>query len=825
MEIEAFIKKMKDINSALLDFFDSSNESGFETLIEILEKNKLENKEEFRLLFQLVSKISSNHHRTSGFFDKLEKIFKYLFKDFPSSINIFDFIPDFTKYNKRILFLLLEKKLIKPDAAFVSKYLRSKRSDYDTFHFLYPTMKEFYEEEKQKQIEKDIFDHYGDELPTFEEKCRIGENDSYLCSLIRSDSIEEFVSYVNRTNLSLSVKIDSSIYETNSFLIGKEPKLIEYAAFFGSIQIIQYLKYNNVPLTSSLWLYAVHSNSAELIHFLEENNINKTTKQNIEDILIESIKCHHNDISNYIKDNFYEQNGTDFQDHFNETIINSLNFFFFPDKVESMFCKPEKTNGFNLNKLGFLFTQVTIHSSATSIENTAFYGCSVINQIRIPSSVVSIENAAFYGCSSLTQISFDTPSSLNSIGNSAFVGCSKLIQILIPSSVTSIGNAAFYGCSSLKQIIIPSSVTSIGNAAFYGCSSLTQISFETPSSLNSIGNGAFVGCSKLTGVSIPSSVTSGKDTLYGCLKLIQKMIPFSEYSIGLIKEEKGEVNTSPLIDIIRKLSIPIKTEEGCSQKYILPSFITQIDPVKKIRRITIGPQISSLKDEIKILIFGASSSGKTLFLNRAVNYIYGVKWTDNCRFKIALDENQNDQFGSQIDYVTAYTLYWQPGFAVPYTVTLIDTPEFGYERFELDMEIVDQLKSFFMNEKGNGIDNLNAVTFIIKSDLNAQSSKSLKFIYDSITKMFGNDIANNINIVVSYFSGYLDMLLYALKYARIPTTYLYNFNNGEFAETDIENDAKVNKELWKFGQKDYENFFNDVAKMSPKKLNEIHNHQ
>ena len=231
MEIEAFIKKMKDINSALLDFFDSSNESGFETLIEILEKNKLENKEEFRLLFQLVSKISSNHHRTSGFFDKLEKIFKYLFKDFPSSINIFDFIPDFTKYNKRILFLLLEKKLIKPDAAFVSKYLRSKRSDYDTFHFLYPTMKEFYEEEKQKQIEKDIFDHYGDELPTFEEKCRIGENDSYLCSLIRSDSIEEFVSYVNRTNLSLSVKIDSSIYETNSFLIGKEPKLIEYAAF------------------------------------------------------------------------------------------------------------------------------------------------------------------------------------------------------------------------------------------------------------------------------------------------------------------------------------------------------------------------------------------------------------------------------------------------------------------------------------------------------------------------------------------------------------------------------------------------------------------
>ena len=58
----------------------------------------------------------------------------------------------------------------------------------------------------------------------------------------------------------------------------KTPTLIEYSTFFGSIQIIQYLKYNKVPLTNSLWLYAIHSNNTEVIHFLEENEIKPEKK-------------------------------------------------------------------------------------------------------------------------------------------------------------------------------------------------------------------------------------------------------------------------------------------------------------------------------------------------------------------------------------------------------------------------------------------------------------------------------------------------------------------------------------------------------------------
>ena len=94
--------------------------------------------------------------------------------------------------------------------------------------------------------------------------------------------------------------INPSIFETNSFLLkNQEVSLIEYAAFFGSVQIFQYLKINNVKLNSSLIIYGIHSKNAELIHLIEESNTFLKTEENYKNCLNESIKCHHNNISNY----------------------------------------------------------------------------------------------------------------------------------------------------------------------------------------------------------------------------------------------------------------------------------------------------------------------------------------------------------------------------------------------------------------------------------------------------------------------------------------------------------------------------------------------
>ena len=548
-----------------------------------------------------------------------------MIKDIPSPISYF--IPNYTKYNKGILFLLLEKGFVEPDETFLNQYLRSKpvykrfgsinnKKEPDmsqTFYYLYPKMKNYLDENLQKQIEEEIFKNYSEKISTFEEKCQIGENDSYVCSLIRSDSVEEFITYVNRTNLPLLTKIKPSVYETHSFLIDKEPTLIEYAAFFGSIQIIQYLKYNNVPLTPSLWLYTIHSNNPELVHFLEENEI-KPEKNNVknapgnmrgshlkkefDDVLIGSIKCHHNDISNYIADNYFEQIQADDQNHiydsFSDIIVYSLNFFFFPNGIRTLICTPKSKNGFKLSQLCFSLKQITVPSSIIYIEENAFNGCTSLTQIKIPTSVTYIGIYAFNGCTSLTQITI--PSSVTEIEDYTFNGCTSLTQITIPSSVTYIGDKAFFYCSSLTQITILSFMISFGKNIFDGIKSieiagniqnipkglfskntlLTQIAITSP--ITSIGDNAFFYCSSLTQITIPSSVTSiGNSTFEGCTLLTQITIPSSVTSIGNSAFSKCSSLTKIIIpSSVTKIGDKIFKNCTSLMQITIPSSVTYI---------------------------------------------------------------------------------------------------------------------------------------------------------------------------------------------------------------------------------------------------------
>lgn len=110
------------------------------------------------------------------------------------------------KSNKRILLFLIKEEIIAINESIVSiftsdKYKKRKYEDY-----FMPEINRFM---KQKTKKDDVIEQQDD----FEEKRKNGENDEYVCKLIQHDSIDEFISYFNKEDLSPSMKINPSIFE------------------------------------------------------------------------------------------------------------------------------------------------------------------------------------------------------------------------------------------------------------------------------------------------------------------------------------------------------------------------------------------------------------------------------------------------------------------------------------------------------------------------------------------------------------------------------------------------------------------------------------
>lgn len=391
MDISELLERNQKLYNSILNFIETSEDSDneFQKLVKIMKKQQnLLTKQQYQEILKLLFIIADNHYRTPNFFIKLVSIIQYFLEDPKFSVSRLE-IFELLKGNKTFLLHFLDKCQINIKSIFgeltMNKELRL---------YLYPVIKTSFTEAKRNQIEEEIRE-IEPNLELFEQKCKKGENDSIICSLIRNDSIEEFIAYVTRNSISLSTTIQPSFYETNSFLINKKVSLIEYATFFGSLQIIQYLMFNEVQLNNELWMYAIHSQNAELIHFLESNNVDCT---NFDDVLIEAIKCHHNDFATYIIDNLIDINDFDLFNDLGSYIISSKNFHFYGENIQEsisdLFSKPKTTtNGISriASFLSYMFRNcfqlTSLVISSSSSENS--------NKILIPSSTNSLNSFGF----------------------------------------------------------------------------------------------------------------------------------------------------------------------------------------------------------------------------------------------------------------------------------------------------------------------------------------------------------------------------------------------------------------------------------------------
>ena len=330
-EIREFTDIMKSLQNHLLEFIERENnsEENYQNFDDIFNEQKISNDQcNFKSFIHILLQIANNHYRTPNFFSKIDKIILTLkdeIKQKFSNSQIFNFF----KSNKRILLFLIKEKILVIDHSITNIILNDTKFNVRNY------IQYFF-------IENEIIQNFSIEnSEVFDEKREIGENDDTICTIIRNDLIDEFISFVKKNDYPLNSQINQSIFETNNFLLKNEPTLIEYAAFFGSTQIFKYLYLNGVELIQSIWIYAIHSDNPEMIHLLIEMNIIKPDDESYQKCLKESIKCHHNDIANYIINNLIDQDNYQLGENYNDNIVaygfKYHNYSFFPNDFNHKF--------------------------------------------------------------------------------------------------------------------------------------------------------------------------------------------------------------------------------------------------------------------------------------------------------------------------------------------------------------------------------------------------------------------------------------------------------------------------------------------------------
>ncbi|KAK8835685.1 hypothetical protein M9Y10_042282 [Tritrichomonas musculus] len=307
---------MKQAQESFLVFLDNqvNTEENFQNLINILDNLKIrEDHHKTKSFLYLIVEIANNHYRYPNFFSKIDKVlqlFKGCIQNFFSNSEIFNIFHS----NKRVLLFLFNEQILQMDQYIINK-IRTNENEYMGYpQYFAPEIKSYINE---NWIPKRIYwiDGIPEELPeNFYENRERGESESELLKLIREDSIIEFISYTNSNEIDLHIKIDLSIYETNSLLIEifkdkqkfyYDPNydhvgisLISYAAFFGSFRIFNYLL-NKGASTHCLWEFAIHGANMRIFRIIE-NDID------IKGSFYDAIKNHNNNFALFIRSNYLQ---------------------------------------------------------------------------------------------------------------------------------------------------------------------------------------------------------------------------------------------------------------------------------------------------------------------------------------------------------------------------------------------------------------------------------------------------------------------------------------------------------------------------------------
>lgn len=337
------------------DQFIKQNKSRFDIITEFLRLLNNISKENFAEIIEFVQdhkNIFFNDHSSAIFFFlNIIRFSKFIFKRFELILDVGLHFSKEIRNNNTTELELLKICMYFPNSInylFLNNFFSIESIiEFSTqlpifFIKFYPEIEQ-YDPEYSKLREKNIFSE--EKNPNNEQRIslfnfvkenpekhvfyrNLNYHPSPLHKAIREDDIDTFQSLLSQNNFCINHQIEFSFYE-RAKTMDKDLSLIQIAAIYGSIKIFKFLwMQEDIIINNNLLNYAYSGYNFEIIHLCE-------VKCSYENICIQSIFLHRNDLVDYYIENY----GNEIHEK-NENVLNKLqNFFVEIDDNENLYNK------------------------------------------------------------------------------------------------------------------------------------------------------------------------------------------------------------------------------------------------------------------------------------------------------------------------------------------------------------------------------------------------------------------------------------------------------------------------------------------------------
>ncbi|KAK8841636.1 LON peptidase N-terminal domain and RING finger protein 2 [Tritrichomonas musculus] len=341
-DLQHYIDAKKAIASSVLKYVDNdtNNEDDFQSIIQLIEKYKIQkNSEEFILFIKLIDQISQMHHYSPNTYEKLIKILQFFKEDIIKNFSNEEIFTTFG--NKRILLYLIEDNILKIDKS-IAQQINKRDSNFRDYFF--PEIKPFLDDPKEPKSMPPDFDELR--------KNPSGKNVLFHC--LQTDDLSGFISFIKNSKVSIKedAKIAPEFYEYYGYFNPEELLFTEYAIYFGSKRILDYLVLKDFPIKQTSIEFAIRGGNLDIFKKLEKtiSNPYKETSSWMKT----AICAHENEMATYIKDKYLFISGDNLKNYI-DRMVEMHNYYFmnpnFKFQCSNIFSFLAFSKSFNLSTI------------------------------------------------------------------------------------------------------------------------------------------------------------------------------------------------------------------------------------------------------------------------------------------------------------------------------------------------------------------------------------------------------------------------------------------------------------------------------------------